>query len=242
MSPPKSGNAPGPRGGEPSSKKFKHASASFLDTKSLVTFIVGPDGNTTEFIVHKEIVCHHSKVLNAAFNSEFVEGLTQTYRLNDFGEGTFKFAIQWMYSQKLNLLHKDANHASDETTMLEDRKQISDLTELWVLADRIAMPNLQNAAIDALHSMCLAHKFLQSEDLLIDKYQYIYQNTSYGSQLRKYILAPFIYRVVEPGFIENHAEDCPKEMLVDISEMHLSGYFAMTRDIKARKFYVDIDA
>jgi hypothetical protein len=80
------------------------------DPKSLVTFVVGPEGNTAEFFVHKEVVCHHSKVFQAAFNSVFIEGATQSYRLEDVSPAAFKFMMQWLYSQRFNLLHHDPNH------------------------------------------------------------------------------------------------------------------------------------
>lgn len=97
------------------------------DPKALVTFVVGPEGHTTEFLIHKEVACHHSKVLEAAFRSQFVEGSTQTYRLADTTEGAFKFMMQWMYSQKLNLLHHDPNHKVDINAHGKDGNQDSNL-------------------------------------------------------------------------------------------------------------------
>jgi hypothetical protein len=42
--------------------------------------------NEEKFIIHKEFVVHYSPVLKAAFNSEFIEGKNQTYRLEDTTE------------------------------------------------------------------------------------------------------------------------------------------------------------
>jgi len=44
-----------------------------LNLAELVTFIVGKEGHEN-FQVHKEHACHYSPVLNAAFNSAFIEG------------------------------------------------------------------------------------------------------------------------------------------------------------------------
>ncbi|KAG4443032.1 hypothetical protein IFR05_001486 [Cadophora sp. M221] len=85
------------------SKKQKTELATFSDAKSIVTFLVGPGPQRTEFVIHKEVVCHHSEVLAAVFNSNFAEGQTQKYRLNDTTERAFKLFTQWLYSQKLML-------------------------------------------------------------------------------------------------------------------------------------------
>ncbi|KAG4433068.1 hypothetical protein IFR05_011462 [Cadophora sp. M221] len=199
------------------SKKFKAASTSFSrDPKSLVTFIVGPEGSTKEFLVHKEVACHHSDVLKAAFNSGFIEGSTQTYRLEDVSEGAFNFLIQWLYSQKLNLLVDDPDHVVNTKDEGEDCDEDMHLAELWTLADRLNIPKLQNAVIDAFHSIFISH-----ECLLCYSYHYIYQNTTANSKLRKYVCAPFA-QYITLGFIKETAKHYPSEMLVDIAEMLLS--------------------
>lgn len=93
------------------------------DPKSLVTFIVGSEGSTKEYLVHKEIACHHSSDLKAAFNSEFIEGSTQTYRLEDVSEASFNFLMQWLYSQSLNLLADDPDHVVNMNDEGEDFDQ-----------------------------------------------------------------------------------------------------------------------
>ena len=68
-----------------------------------VTFLIGPEPNPAKFVVRREFACYHSKVLNTAFNSNFIEGQTQTYRLEDTTPGTFKLLVQWLYMQKLKI-------------------------------------------------------------------------------------------------------------------------------------------
>jgi hypothetical protein len=55
-----------------------------------------------------EFACHYSPVLNAAFNSSFLEGQTQTYRLEDIGLSAFRLLVQWLYSQNIDL-HIEVN-------------------------------------------------------------------------------------------------------------------------------------
>ncbi len=43
--------------------------------------------------VHRDVACHYSPIFKAAFNSNFVEGQTQTYRLEDVSQQTVKSLI-----------------------------------------------------------------------------------------------------------------------------------------------------
>ncbi|CZR51151.1 uncharacterized protein PAC_01026 [Phialocephala subalpina] len=52
------------------------------DAQKFVKLYPGTDPNAPPFVVHKDWVCHYSSVLNAAFNSNFLEGQTQEYRLH----------------------------------------------------------------------------------------------------------------------------------------------------------------
>lgn len=55
----------------------------------MVTLYAG-EGDDHKFTVHKDFVCHYSPVLKAAFESDFIEGQTQSYRLKDTSERTVK--------------------------------------------------------------------------------------------------------------------------------------------------------
>ncbi|KAH7417462.1 hypothetical protein BKA64DRAFT_702229 [Cadophora sp. MPI-SDFR-AT-0126] len=66
----------------------------FAEPGTTVTFIIVPANNTTKFIVHKEFACYHSSVFRAAFNSNFVEGQTQTYRIEDTSAGAFRLLVE----------------------------------------------------------------------------------------------------------------------------------------------------
>ncbi|TAQ88416.1 hypothetical protein B7494_g3286 [Chlorociboria aeruginascens] len=116
----------------------------FSDPTSLVTFMVGPDGGAQNFLIHKSIVCQVSPPLKAAFNSQFIEGQTQTYRLDDVKPKVFQLLMQWFYSRKITFeMHNDYgglgthsdNHVSPDICH-SDRETTIDL---WVLADRIIL-------------------------------------------------------------------------------------------------------
>lgn len=54
-------------------------------------------------MVHKEHACHHSPVLNAAFNSPMIEGQTQTYTFEDTSQEAVQYLVQWLYSQQIHV-------------------------------------------------------------------------------------------------------------------------------------------
>ncbi|KAH6671118.1 hypothetical protein B0J14DRAFT_595375 [Halenospora varia] len=80
----------------------------------IVTFNIGPNGSPDQksFIIHKEVACFHSPVLNAALNSEFIEGQTQTYTLEDTTPGSFRLLMQWLYGGEFKVSQLSADLAT----------------------------------------------------------------------------------------------------------------------------------
>jgi BTB/POZ domain len=63
-------------------------------TEELVTFHIGKDPSMETFKIHKEVACLYSPVLKAALNSQFIEGQTQTYTIDDTTKEVFQLLIQ----------------------------------------------------------------------------------------------------------------------------------------------------
>ncbi|KAG9241123.1 hypothetical protein BJ878DRAFT_248651 [Calycina marina] len=196
------------------------------DAHSLVTFLVGPDPNPMKFLIHKEVVCHHSEVLAAAFNSSFQEGQTQTYRIEDTTERAFKLFTQWLYSRRLMLQQpfvSDAtgyekndqedqeDHEDQEQFMIELDEDMS-LVELWVLADKFGMPLLQNDVLDSIHLI------LEDPEgqLPVQTFPYIFENTTPGSLLREYTISMCV-RYMEPEALNQFDENFPRDLLFGMS-------------------------
>ncbi|KAE9374841.1 hypothetical protein N431DRAFT_335667, partial [Stipitochalara longipes BDJ] len=115
---------------------------------SLVTFIVGPNSKEEKFVVHKEHICHSSPVLKAAFNSSFVEGQTHNYRLDDILPGTFRLFVQWLYEGKFKMVYYDPPITEAVQKKTDDR--FRGLCQLWILAERLIIPRLQNQVMKVL--------------------------------------------------------------------------------------------
>ena len=92
-----------------------------------------------KFCIHKKFICYHSPFFAAAFNGPFIEGETQTMKLDDVDAKLFGIFTNWLYTQ--DLMNGDGNYLSD----------IADLAKLWILAQRFLMPRMQNQVMRVLH-------------------------------------------------------------------------------------------
>ena len=140
----------------------------------LVTILICKDPDPKKLVVHKDFACHHWPVFEAAFKSDLVEGQTQTYRLEENQEGTVRLLVLWLYTQTLDTCQHE-NPDDDVCKVDEDLC----LAELWVLADKLLMPKLQNHTIREI--VRLRRESGRSTTVCLN---YIYANTSKGSPLR----------------------------------------------------------
>lgn len=93
-----------------------------------------------KFCIHKKFICYHSPFFAAAFNGPFIEGETQTMKLDDVDAKTFGIFTNWLYTQ--DLMDGSGEYLID----------IADLSQLWILAQRFLMPRMQNQVMRVLHS------------------------------------------------------------------------------------------
>jgi hypothetical protein len=173
----------------------------------MVTFLVGEGDKEKKFIVHKEFACHYSPTLKAAFSSGFLEGQTQTYRLRDTTQGAVQFLLQWFYKQRLDVLQLESTGRYDGT-------ECESLVYLWVLADQLLMPKLQNFIVCRLIEIIIEkHKLLPTH--LIN---FIYKNTSKDSKLRLLFLHLSCFWM-RPATFEEKPHLFPKEMLLKAASL-----------------------
>jgi hypothetical protein len=201
----------------------------FRNTEELVTFVVGEGENKKNFMVHKEVACRGSPVLEAAFNSTFIEGQTQTYAL-DADKDVCRMFVQWLYTRKVKLLvhHEDLetwtarlpppfsegkctrcgidDKEHDDTSTLQNLM----LLKLWVLADNLLIPSLKHYVVQILCSLGIYCYALCSMHL-----EYIYDITLPGDALRKLVVDQRCYsiRAGEDPKVDVYT---PHQMLLDI--------------------------
>ncbi|TVY34189.1 hypothetical protein LSUB1_G007684 [Lachnellula subtilissima] len=205
---------------------------------TVVTFLIGPENEHVKpktFIVHKEIACYHSLVLNAAFNSGFIEGQMQTYKLDDVSEGVFKLLVQWLYYQKLTLLPFDENwfpvsRDVEYSKILQDMN----LVALYVLADRLAMPSLQDLILETIEN--LSDKTCA---IPVGCLHYVYDNTPQGSQLRKFFVDMTGKQAEEEAFAPAKEHRLPRQFLLDLVIWH-TGRRAAPEMVEPFEFFVPV--
>jgi len=89
-------------------------------------------------------------VLDKAFNSEFKEGRTQKYKLEDTNPDKFRVFVQWLYNQTLTYIYCEEDvkiYSEDHSTGCE--KETISRIELW----KLLIPQLQNKAMTLLRSV-----------------------------------------------------------------------------------------
>ena len=189
-----------------------------------------------------EFVCYYSPALRAAFNSSFVEGQTQTYRLEDISTNAFRLFVQWLYSQKIDLhvgidsvsdnsvqsvagagkngSNKPGNEIEEDeeeevsTELVEAwRAQDLDLAQLWVADDRLFIPSLQNTVTLAWYKLWYSNG---KRGCSTSWFNYAYEHTCVGSHLRNLAVDQLAYSV-GPDEIKKRAEELPREMLIDLT-------------------------
>lgn len=174
-------------------------------------------------------------VLDAAFNSGFVEGQTQTYTLDDIGPRAFRLLVQWLYTQKLGVsieMYEEAGDDEDpvelsETADLEELdenlepsnpyatlKMSCDLVQLWMVADRLLIRPLQNAAIGILERLWI-QKGHRVKDFAI-LFSYIYEHTTATSPLRHLLVDLIVYKWRMNEVIEEYPDLLPKDLLLEV--------------------------
>lgn len=90
--------------------------------------------------------------------------------MDDVSAGAFRMFVQWLYSQRL-----DDNRNYDSAKggfWLQWETDDMYLAELWVLAEKLLIPHLQNAAIESI--LHFGSKMLEAP---IKTFNYIYEHT-----------------------------------------------------------------
>jgi hypothetical protein len=159
-----------------------------------------------KFIVHKEFACYYSPVFKAAFNSDFYEGQTQTYRIFDTPESAVCLLVHWLYTQKVDLAQIDG---SQNNILASDL-----LICLWILADKLLIGSLQNAVIHELERLSM-----ELNGVNVATLKYVYHNTTPDSKLRQLLLHQCASRFDASAFTES-ASEFPNEMLIELAVLY----------------------
>ncbi|TGO19353.1 hypothetical protein BPAE_0344g00110 [Botrytis paeoniae] len=202
----------------------------------ITIYIKGEDGSIDgpPFNLHKSFFTHLSPYFDAVFNSSFAESATQTLHFAESNREIFAMLIDWVYKKQLYTL------AAFE---LDDRKNLpvgvglstlqgsdldkyisksqetafehtTKLIDLWFLADKVLMPELQNAAIQAIE---LLRFFTPLQGVPAEISRAVYNKTPKDSPIRRYLAYTTLRRLHPQS--EDKGEDFHPDMLVDIFDI-----------------------
>ncbi|KAL2068338.1 hypothetical protein VTL71DRAFT_16436 [Oculimacula yallundae] len=185
---------------------------SFTTPSEMVTFYIGEEGQEEKFQVHKEFACAYSPVLKTAFSSAFIEGQTQTYRLQDISPDAFRMLVNWFYTQNL-VIHKHSDAPDEDFAEVERlvSEQDMNLIQIWLIADRLLIPRLQNIIANDISSTWSIFRFTNSVPWMA----YAYEHTNPDSPLRHLVVDCCIYKIKDVVSAE-HQDEMPRELLLDI--------------------------
>ncbi|KUJ22784.1 uncharacterized protein LY89DRAFT_728897 [Mollisia scopiformis] len=206
----------------------------FSDPKSTITLLIGSSDPPIEMVVHQEAACAGSPVLRAAFCGNFMEGRTKTYRLAHVDEATARLLVQWLYAGKIVTiqLKEDWKYDPKDTEIMI--AEHNSLVDLWVLADELQMPTLQDCAVTTLFQIQR-----KTRNRLNWSWQRVYRKTSESSKLRLYICHLCALQI-RPTSYSYYKDFIPYEMLMDIAQTLSDGLFRNGKlDLKLSDYLVE---
>ena len=151
-------------------------------------------------------------MFDAAFKSDFIEGQTQEYRLEDTSGDAIRLLVDWFYTQTIDTtfdLTKLRESDPLEAQAL-GRAECLALTALWVLAEKLLIPRLQNMRVDRLEGYRKATELVPTNSIV-----YVYQNTAQESPLRRFLVYACAGHL-DPEAYKGIPERFPQEMLIDL--------------------------
>lgn len=96
------------------------------------------------------------------------------------------------------------------------------LVELWVLAEKLIIPQLQNHVVEAIENRCKWSSLISIPSL-----HYVYSNTSKGSPLPRLFVDQCTYLTV--GEFAERPNEFPKERLIGLLTAMSKGFPAGTK-------------
>jgi len=172
-----------------------------------VTFIVDREEIKQTFIVHKDFATANSDFFKAAFEGNFVEGQTQTMRLEDVEVHIFGLLVNWLYTRSTPYNYVIEGEFGEAGCLMIWAK-------LWTLAGRCLIPALQNSL---LHRMIY---YLEEISLtpaerkpFID---YAYATNDNSTPLKRLAVHTLAF-LVDDNELKEFIEDAPQELMLDLT-------------------------
>jgi hypothetical protein len=195
--------------------------------------MVGPPDDI--YRVPTDIACQQSVYFNAMINGPAPK---QSIHMGGSSLYTVLLLLEWLYHQTTTIRTFSGDFISEHET--KDAKTVayfhdqSALFQLWVVADKLSIPALQNSALSQLD------KVIKKSGLdIIFSVLFVYANTSKRSELRRYLLAVIAIEA-RTEFFENeffHSR-FPREFLVEMGHYLLVYLKSVGPRIQIQEYFV----
>lgn len=156
----------------------------------MTKILIGPD--CTPFYVHRSFLTHYSAFFKGVL-SEMQNCATPSITLEDVSTSEFELLTHWVYSQSFTGKEFDS----------------TDMARLWDLGGRLGMPRLQNAVMSVLLKIMQNVQGEPRESFI----RYFCQEES-DTKLKKLTLQALASASLHN--LEQLAEHCPRQLLVDV--------------------------
>ena len=120
--------------------------------------------------MHKAPICFYSSFFQTACNGRWTEAESGHVDLPDDNPAVFEILVYWLYTQKI-----------DDAICYIYSASITMLVRLYVLADKLGIPQLKNMSIDAFVETGETRRKFPSESVVAE----VWKTTMPGSPLRQ---------------------------------------------------------
>jgi hypothetical protein len=181
------------------------------DLRTFVRLYVGVGPYATSFDLHRDVACRHSPILKDAFKNVIRGDRMQEYHLNcpEIDETVVSLLIYWFYDPNL-----EANLEMDSIRFIPGKgRKTAILVKLWVLADILLIPILQNQIVMAIENLRKRENFTATFVL-----PYVCKNTARNSPLRALLRDQCLWEL-KRSWIREHPREFPTDLFVDMIEV-----------------------
>jgi hypothetical protein len=179
----------------------------------LVEISIGNGKILKTYLIHRNFATYDCPVFERAFNGKFIEADTQVYIISDFDfPDTFADVMHWMYTGDIFSVQGRIDGIAYDPSAVDFEK----LCRLWVLADRLLIPELQDRAIDQLLRQDFEESATAKDSVPLAVW--VYKKTSSGSPLRRLLTYKYAFGLDWKQGLTSF--NLPIELISDIASVY----------------------